>query len=209
MKKGHLTKGLIAATLALILGGCTAKVTPPNGEQGSTQEADRQTIAALEAELQKEREAHYITKATLSAEIEDLEERLALLATGKGEGQAPQTAEFRYRVENGKAVITGYTGELAILNIPTELGGYPVGAIGERAFEGAPLTAVVVPEGVESVGWFAFYGCERLISVSLPQSVELIGYAVFDGCQRLTVFCPANSYAHRYAVSYGISHTAT
>lgn len=210
MKPGYWQKGLLAAALALSLGGCTAEnTTLKNEEQKSPDDVYKQTITALEIELQQEREAHYITKSELTAEIEALREQLTQLATGGGTNTPDETVELRYRLEGGKAVITGYTGEAAILNIPAELDGYPVSAIGERAFEGAALTAIVVPEGVESVGWFAFYGCERLLSVALPQSVDLIGYAVFDGCPKITVFCPSDSYAQHYAQSYGIAFVNT
>ena len=210
MKPRYLTKSLLAAALALSLSGCgTQGEEIKQKENAANADSYEQTIAALEAELQQEREAHYITKATLSAEIEDLQERLTLLATGNGASQGQETVEFRYRVENGKAIITGYKGNAAILNVPSTLDGHPVGAIGERAFEGAALTAILLPQGVESIGWFAFYGCEGLISVSLPESVSLIGYAVFDGCPKVTVFCPANSYAQRYVQSYGIAFVST
>ena len=209
MKHKGLKKSLLAAALALSLGGCGAQgeEIKPNGEDTEL-EGYKQAIAALESELQQEREAHYITKSELTAEIVELQERLSHFATGGGEESA-ETVEFRYRVENGKAIITGYKGEAAILSLPSELDGYPVCAIGERAFEGAALTAVMLPSGVESIGWFAFYGCKGLISISMPESVSLIGYAVFEGCPKVTVFCPADCYAQRYAQSYGIAFVNT
>ena len=90
--------------------------------------------------------------------------------------------------------------------IPTMLDGYPVIGIGDRAFEGASPVAVTIPEGVESIGWFAFYGCASLTDITIPASVTSIGYAVFDGCPRITLICEESSYAKEYAESFGIAH---
>jgi hypothetical protein len=113
---------------------------------------------------------------------------------------------FSYRLESGKAIVTGYKGSSTLVTIPATLDGYPVVAIGERAFEGQRIAAVILPEGLEAIGWFAFYGCEKLIDVSIPESVTSIGYAVFDGCEGVSIICPIGSYAEQYATSYGLPH---
>ena len=138
-----------------------------------------------------------------------LEEKLAQLNAKEDLPLGEERVEFRYRLENGGAIITGYRGECALLTVPQTLDGYPVIAIGERAFEGATFSAVILQEGVSSIGWFAFYGCENLINVTLPESVSSIGYAVFDGCGDLSVYCSAGSYAARYAQSYGLTLVTT
>ncbi len=52
---------------------------------------------------------------------------------------------------------------------------------------------VVVPEGVTSIGWSAFSGCEKLTSVTIPDSLTSIGYKAFSGCDSLvTVTVPEN-----------------
>ena len=66
------------------------------------------------------------------------------------------------------ATITGYNGEDTDLAIPSEIGGYPVTAIGDGAFASAPITSVTVPSGVESIGYYAFGSCASLISANLP-----------------------------------------
>ena len=43
---------------------------------------------------------------------------------------------FEYHVENGGAVITAADGESEYLIVPKQLDGYPVTAVGERAFYG-------------------------------------------------------------------------
>lgn len=44
---------------------------------------------------------------------------------------------------------------------------------------------VIVGEGVENVGAYAFYGCRSLESVVLPQSAESLGQYAFRDCSRL------------------------
>ena len=45
-----------------------------------------------------------------------------------------QVQDFTYEVADGEATITGYTGEGGNIMLPSELGGYPVTAIGAEAF---------------------------------------------------------------------------
>ena len=47
---------------------------------------------------------------------------------------------------------------------------------------------VVVPDGVTSIGSWAFYGCSGLTEIVLPGSVTSIGDMAFDDCSGLTEF---------------------
>lgn len=49
------------------------------------------------------------------------------------------------------------------------------------------ITAVVVKQGVQSVGSFAFFQLEKLKTVTLPQSVKTVGQFAFCGCKGLTM----------------------
>ena len=217
MRKIHWIRGALAGlALLLALTGCAArgenteKDEPPPEQTETASADDLAAIATLEAALQREREERYISESAYKAEIKRLEERLSALDSGAASaGAAPEELTFRYRVENGGAVITGYDGGATLLTVPATLDGYPVTSIGERAFEGSEVVAVTLPEGLASVGWFAFYDCRSLVSVSLPVSVSSIGYAVFDGCAKVTLCCPEGSYAERYARSYGIPCACT
>ncbi len=207
----RMKKSILALLLAvlLLLTGCAS--TPPTEEEGTDTEAENLArIAALESELQKTREENYITESQLTKEIEDLKEKLAVLtgqSNSMGNGTGSSSMVFHYRVEDGGATITGYEGSCTLVQIPATLDGYTVKKIGERAFEGnTALAAVVVPEGVETIDWFAFYDCASLLDITIPASVSSIGHAVFDGCDGMTMVCPAGSYAESYAKSYGIAY---
>lgn len=47
---------------------------------------------------------------------------------------------------------------------------------------GTEVTDLVIPEGVSSIGNFAFGGCSGLTSVTIPSSVTSIGVYSFEGC---------------------------
>lgn len=58
-------------------------------------------------------------------------------------------------------------------------------AIDAGAFAGSEITAIEIPEGVEIIGDYAFYGCPNLDFILLPSSVKVIGKGAFSGCPKL------------------------
>ena len=193
--------------LSLLTGCAEAPKEPESVTVLKEDDSQSERIAELEAALQKEKEDRYISDAAYAATIKELKARLEAISpedTTTKEDDTNEELIFRYRLENGKAIVTGYEGRSTLVTIPATLDGYTVVAIGERAFEGQKIAAVVLPEGLEAVGWFAFYGCEELMDVTVPNSVTSIGYAVFDGCPHVTLVCSDGSYAAQYAASYGL-----
>ena len=74
---------------------------------------------------------------------------------------------------DGTLMITGGDGDPRRLEIPAEIGGKKVTAIGEGAFSGrSALNQVILPEGIRSVGSKAFADCLSLKEVSFPASLE-------------------------------------
>ena len=177
----------------------------PSGEV----QAYRQLIAELQQELEALKAEQQQQTEAYEARIRELEERLAVDGGGGTDGTEkpgiPMENRYTYTVFGDSVIITGYIGEEALAEIPRELGGLPVKEIGEGAFRNSAVEQVILPEGVESVGWFAFQGSYRLRSVILPASVKDIGYGAFENCSSALKFtCPAGSYAAQYAASYGI-----
>jgi hypothetical protein len=102
---------------------------------------------------------------------------------------------FEYTVTGSTATVTGcsYTCSGA-LEIPEELGGYSVTAIGASAFDGVfdvdgVLTSVVIPHTVERIEAYAFR-FNSLTSVRLPFRLTSIGIAAFYGNALTSVVIP-------------------
>jgi uncharacterized repeat protein (TIGR02543 family) len=90
---------------------------------------------------------------------------------------------------------------LKSVNIPSS-----VKSIGSGAFYGCKsLKSVNIPSSVKSIGSGAFWDCKSLKSISIPSSVKSIGSRAFDGTNP-TFYVVKGSYAHSYAVKYGISY---
>ena len=82
----------------------------------------------------------------------------------------------------------------------TELRCYPAGktdksynipdgvtSIGYYAFYGCTsLTSITIPNGVTSIDWFAFSGCTSLKSITIPNGVTSIDWLAFFDCTSLT-----------------------
>ena len=62
-----------------------------------------------------------------------------------------------------------------------------VTSIGNYAFYGCTsLTAITIPEGVTSIGGIAFYKCSNLTAITLPEGVTSIEVGAFFWCSSLT-----------------------
>ena len=126
--------------------------------------------------------AAILTAAALpmTARAEDTEMPQYPIAEGMTEGI------FAYDLYSNHAVLTGIDGAPVSLDIPAELGGQPVTALGEYALKGqAQLTSVTVPEGVTALEAGAFYECSALTEIALPHSLEMIGESAFYECTAL------------------------
>lgn len=93
---------------------------------------------------------------------------------------------WSYVLHGEEAEIISASGTKGRLEIPTELDGYKVSSIGDRAFAGCSgITEIVLPEGLRSVGIGAFYRCRSLKLVRIPESVEKIWPGAFAYCTAL------------------------
>ena len=103
--------------------------------------------------------------------------------------------DFQYSVLNdGTVQITRYNGSEQSVELPSEIDGKSVTAIGDAAFiYCSDITNVTIPDSVTSIGDWAFQYCSGLISITLPDSVTSIGDYAFQFCENLTsIIIPDN-----------------
>lgn len=94
-------------------------------------------------------------------------------------------AEADFEFDSATGTITAYHGSAAYLEIPETIGGAPVRAIGEGAFEWQYYLAwLKLPEGLERIGANAFARCVALVHVEFPSTLRAIGDQAFAGAYR-------------------------
>lgn len=102
---------------------------------------------------------------------------------------------YRYvLLPDGTAKITDYLGAGraetdCILQIPENLDGHPITAIGDLAFHRCLFhEQIIIPDSVTSIGTFSFADCPSLTEITIPDSVETMAINPFAYCQNLTKF---------------------
>ncbi len=79
-----------------------------------------------------------------------------------------------------------YSGSISVPETVTNNGTeYSVTKIGSCAFQGSAVTSVSMPEGIISIDYNAFKGCQNLESVTLPESLTTLGSYAFYSCKLL------------------------
>jgi hypothetical protein len=123
----------------------------------------------------------------------------AFLVVVPGSTLAAQEGDYTYTISGSPTVanITNYTGAGGDIIIPSTLGGYPVVAIGYKAFYTFPsaLTSVTIPSSITSIGNAAFYSCTSLTSLTIGNGVTSIGLSAFAACTNLPSVTIPNSVA--------------
>ena len=220
MKK---SKFIVAVLLAsILLSSCAKSSDEAKNEDTTTQSINDTTtvqfykdaLTQLEEKILVLQQDAYITSATYELKIRELEEYIASLESTKNDTESSTNQNvvlentkiyFEYSFTSDGAVITKYTGTTGSVEIPSSIEGRPVIKISEYAFSETNVKNVILPEGIREIDWFAFYKCPFLENIYVPISVTSIGYGAFDYCaSSLTIFCPSDSYAQKYAQSFGI-----
>jgi len=109
---------------------------------------------------------------------------------------AAQSGDYTYTIANGSAAVTAYTGTGGAITIPSSLGGCAVTSIGPSAFNNAAgllVKSVVIPDGVTSIGSYAFEGCSALTSIKFGSGLVDIGSGAFEGCSAVVSLTVPNS----------------
>ncbi|MGN0291851.1 MAG: leucine-rich repeat domain-containing protein, partial [Lachnospiraceae bacterium] len=106
---------------------------------------------------------------------------------------------------NNKIEITSYLGPEnqeegfveTEVTIPSTIDGKTVVRIGDSAFNGVSsgfvneyVVKVTIPEGVTSIGYSAFRGCEHLAEIIIPNSVTQIEKNAFEDCAIAEITIP-------------------
>lgn len=120
-------------------------------------------------------------------------------------GETPEihiSGDYTYSLDSGNATIIrckNFTDEEIV--VPDTLDGYPVTAIGDFAFSAASdvgaswgnttitytynYTKITLPEGVKTIGRYAFAENKNLKEVVLPESLTDFNYCAFMNCKNL------------------------
>jgi len=101
---------------------------------------------------------------------------------------------LEYIIHDDKAVITGFEGNMQVLEIPAKIDGKDVVEIRENAFfKCSSIKKVTVPETVTFIGHHAFFGCTSLEEIILSDNIISIDEGCFSGCISLDkVILPDN-----------------
>ena len=97
---------------------------------------------------------------------------------------APKHPDFELESTPQGLVIKKYIGNSTKVEVPEQIVGQKVVAIGKGAFMGRKdLTGVVLPNTLEQIQALAFLGCEGLTQIDLPKNLKEIGTNAFKACR--------------------------
>jgi hypothetical protein len=225
MKKKSIIIILSAViVLSTILSACSLGVLgkDPSGTDAATTPTGNESearIKELEAKIVALIQNQQISESESQKQINALKAELEALKSKKDENSTDQTdtptdtdaqSTFKYTLVNGLATITAINTNEENIVIPSMIDGYRVSAIGSEALSSTSIKSITISAGVEKLDWFAFKNCPALSSVSIPDSVSSIGYGAFENSSpSLIIRCSRDSFAHRYAQSYGLTYDIT
>lgn len=215
MKKWQI--GLVGVLSVAALLMCTSLIVSALKDDVLDEEQDpligvyEERVNTLENEIERLKAEQYLIKENYESKISELKEVVELSKTETENDlvvpKEPETEKsdvvYTYTVNSGKVTINGRRGEGEKLYIPKVIDGIPVAVIGREAFKNSVSNEIIIPDGVEKIDWFAFSCCENLKYVKIPDSVVKIEYGAFNGVDGVTIVCNRDSYAYKYAKSYG------
>ena len=160
----------------------------------------KQEISSLKAEIEKLKNEN-TEKETTKAPSDSNED------TDTSSNQNSEKA-FNYTLNGYSATITSINTNEETVIIPSVIDGYAVVGIGQEILKkDSPIKRIIISSGINTIDWFAFKGASSLLSITIPSSVTSIGYGVFDGVPKsFTIECAKDSFAMKYAQSYGIKY---
>ena len=215
MKKWQI--GLIGVLSVAALLMCTSLIVSAVMDGEEDEEIDplisvyEERVNVLEGEIERLKAEQYLIKEDYEGKIEALEDAIEesrkkseMEQIVSKEPELPKSnVAYTYTLSNGKINISGHKGDAEVLYIPRMIDGLLVSCIGREAFKGGSFSEIIIPDGVEKIDWFAFSNCLDLQTITIPKSVTKIEYGAFNGSDGITVACYKDSYAYKYAKSYG------
>ena len=221
MKKKTIIIILSALIVASsILSACSAQTTDPNNVPSDTVQStspNDDRIKELEAMIQTILTNKELSDSESAKEIDRLKSEIEQLKSQsnkqpESEPQASETEQkqFKYTIVNGMASITEISSTEKNIVIPYTVDEYKVYSISSEALSSKNVESIVISTGIEKIDWFAFKNCPNLTCVTIPDTVNSIGYGAFDNASKSFIIrCSKDSFAHRYAQSYGITYDIT
>ena len=181
--------------------------------QNETAISTNERIKELEAQIIALLQSQQISESERKQEISVLKAELDSLKKKESENatinSTDETASkiFNYTLNGYKATITSINTDVENISIPSVIDGHAVTTIGSEALKSSKIKRIVLEDGIEALDWFAFKDCSSLSYIYIPKSVNSIGYGAFDGAPKsLTIECEKDSFAMKYAQSYGLKY---
>ena len=99
---------------------------------------------------------------------------------------AAESGDFKYRITDEVAVITGYNGDSGALEIPATIDGYPVSVDSSAFMNNEEITSLTFYGDIVFNEYYTFKDCTNLTTVMFAGDVEFNEYYTFKDCTNLT-----------------------
>lgn len=190
MKKRFIT---LAIALSLVL-TCTFAIAGCSGGNGGNNNQDSGNthvhVFATEWSSDATHHWHDCTSADCN-EIADKAEHTFVnkKCTICGYVKASEGLAFELNADGVSYILAGI-GECTDTDVvvPATYENLPVTEIKMSAFQRKPITSIIIPDSITTMGTNVFWGCTNLVSVTLSKNITSIGLNTFRDCTSLTSF---------------------
>jgi hypothetical protein len=86
-----------------------------------------------------------------------------------------------YEQQSAEITIKGYEGDKTEIEIPSEINGVKVVAIGKWAFDNSNITSITIPQGITNIGFCAFEGTAWLDNLRKENPLVVVNNILIDG----------------------------